>query len=346
VFINRVITGAILVASSILASGLVVDNALAQYEPVGKPLQLVPPSYSSKSAATPRSRVAAKKAAKSEARPEAKSASRSEAKAESKAESKAATKQHVSFRRKHPQRTQVAEQKPLPHPAAAPSGETAAGHAAAAAPPPVVTPAAALAPTAMAAAAPSPQPQPAPTPVQPTAGELVVGGQAVQVRSPDEANELDLAAANAPSSPPGAPAAAPASAPTAASASAPLYNLVSAIPAASPAPPAAGEAPPAGINAPLAASVPASTATIPASPPATAVAAAAPAGNSAPAGEANSAKAENPQPKSPVGSASWIMQIMAALGGAVAAGSAAWFLIGSASPRIKLSEWQEADEEI
>jgi hypothetical protein len=32
------------------------------------------------------------------------------------------------------------------------------------------------------------------------------------------------------------------------------------------------------------------------------------------------------------------MQIMAALGGAAAAGSAAWFLIGSASPRIKLSE--------
>jgi hypothetical protein len=50
-------------------------------------------------------------------------------------------------------------------------------------------------------------------------------------------------------------------------------------------------------------------------------------------------------PKSPVGSVSWIMQIMAAIGGAVAAGSAAWFLIGSASSRIKLSEWQEADGE-
>jgi hypothetical protein len=32
------------------------------------------------------------------------------------------------------------------------------------------------------------------------------------------------------------------------------------------------------------------------------------------------------------------MQIMAALGGAIAAGSAAWFLIGSTSSRIRLSE--------
>jgi hypothetical protein len=36
------------------------------------------------------------------------------------------------------------------------------------------------------------------------------------------------------------------------------------------------------------------------------------------------------------------MQIMAALGGA--AGSAAWFLIGSASPRISVSQWQQADD--
>ncbi len=33
------------------------------------------------------------------------------------------------------------------------------------------------------------------------------------------------------------------------------------------------------------------------------------------------------------GSASWIAQILAALGGAVAAGSAAWFLMGSAPQR-------------
>ena len=37
--------------------------------------------------------------------------------------------------------------------------------------------------------------------------------------------------------------------------------------------------------------------------------------------------------RSPVGSGSWIMQILAALGGAFAAGSAAWFLIGSAPQR-------------
>jgi hypothetical protein len=57
--------------------------------------------------------------------------------------------------------------------------------------------------------------------------------------------------------------------------------------------------------------------------------------------EAESAAAETatvavarPQPeRSPVGSASWIMQILAALGGAFAAGSAAWFLIGSAPQR-------------
>jgi hypothetical protein len=36
---------------------------------------------------------------------------------------------------------------------------------------------------------------------------------------------------------------------------------------------------------------------------------------------------------SPVGSASWIAQVMAALGGAIAAGSVAWFLIGSGPQR-------------
>ena len=34
-----------------------------------------------------------------------------------------------------------------------------------------------------------------------------------------------------------------------------------------------------------------------------------------------------------VGSTSWILQVMAALGGAVAAGSVAWFLIGAAPQR-------------
>jgi hypothetical protein len=39
------------------------------------------------------------------------------------------------------------------------------------------------------------------------------------------------------------------------------------------------------------------------------------------------------QHASPVGSASWIAQVMAALGGAVAAGAVAWFLIGSGPVR-------------
>jgi hypothetical protein len=39
------------------------------------------------------------------------------------------------------------------------------------------------------------------------------------------------------------------------------------------------------------------------------------------------------QPASEVGSTAWILQVMAALGGAVAAGSVAWFLIGAAPQR-------------
>jgi hypothetical protein len=52
----------------------------------------------------------------------------------------------------------------------------------------------------------------------------------------------------------------------------------------------------------------------------------------APAAEAVVA-AQAPRSTSPVGSASWFAQVLAALGGAVAAGSAAWFLIGSAPQR-------------
>jgi hypothetical protein len=37
---------------------------------------------------------------------------------------------------------------------------------------------------------------------------------------------------------------------------------------------------------------------------------------------------------SAVGTASWIAKVLAAFGGAVAAGSAAWFMIGSSPPRI------------
>ena len=38
--------------------------------------------------------------------------------------------------------------------------------------------------------------------------------------------------------------------------------------------------------------------------------------------------------KNPVGSASWIAQVLAALGGAIAAGSVAWFLIGASPQRM------------
>ena len=308
-FSYRVITGAIIVAGGVFASGLFAGDALAQYEPVGKPLQLVPPSYSSKSAATPRSRVTAKKAAKSDTGSETRPASRSEAKAETKAE----TRQHVSFRRKHRPRTEVAEQRRPQRPAVAAGNEAPAAQVAAKPAAPLLTPAAPLS-TALAGPAPAATAATS-SPAPPTTGALVIGGQAVQVLSPDEANELDLAA-NAPS----AAAAAPASdTPAPASGSAPLYNL------AAPSPAAASEAAPAGNAAPAGSAPPAATAAL--------------------AAEMDPAKAEVARTKSSIGSASWIMQIMAALGGAVAAGSAAWFLIGSASPRIKLSEWDAANSE-
>jgi hypothetical protein len=44
-------------------------------------------------------------------------------------------------------------------------------------------------------------------------------------------------------------------------------------------------------------------------------------------------------PSNNVGSASWLLQVMGALGAAVAVGSIAWFLIGSASPwTVSISE--------
>ena len=51
--------------------------------------------------------------------------------------------------------------------------------------------------------------------------------------------------------------------------------------------------------------------------------------------KADSLKAAPAQRRdSPVGSTSWILQVMAALGGAVTAGSLAWFLIGSTPQRM------------
>jgi hypothetical protein len=55
----------------------------------------------------------------------------------------------------------------------------------------------------------------------------------------------------------------------------------------------------------------------------------------APTDKSDSAAAAVSQtPSSKVGSTSWLMQVMAALGAAVAAGSVAWFLIGSAPQRM------------
>ncbi len=45
------------------------------------------------------------------------------------------------------------------------------------------------------------------------------------------------------------------------------------------------------------------------------------------------AEPQNTGPESPIGSASWIAHVLAALGGAIAAGAAAWFLIRPASER-------------
>ena len=308
------VAGAMSAAASVLAAGLAfglaldlgAGTALAQYEPVGKPLQLVPQIYSGKSAATPRSRLTAKKAARSETRSETRAEIKSEARSASPSEAAAEgrTQQHVSLRRKHRPRTEMAEQRRLQRAAAAASAEATAPTAVAAAPqharaapPPSV-------PAATAAAALPPQAAP---PAAAKTGELTVGGQTVHVRSPDEANELDLAASE-----PGTTANAPASEPALSPGSTPLYNLAATSPPAEPdVAPAVNAAPPAGVL---------------------------------PAVRADPPQADAALPKSPIGSAFWIMQIMAALGGAAAAGSAAWFLIGSASPRIQM-RWQEADGE-
>jgi hypothetical protein len=98
--------------------------------------------------------------------------------------------------------------------------------------------------------------------------EFVVGGQEVRVASPDDVNEIDLAANNA---------------------------------TASPSAPAADS----GEVSPKADSVSVAVAQ----------------------------QRQVSQEHSPIGSPSWIMQVVAALGGAVAAGSVAWFLIGSAPQR-------------
>jgi hypothetical protein len=130
--------------------------------------------------------------------------------------------------------------------------------------PPASPPAAA----ANAVAMPSPSLEPIAPAAIPMPSEFVVGGQEVRVASPDDVNEIDLAANNA---------------------------------TASPSAPAADS----GEVSPKADSVSVAVAQ----------------------------QRQVSQEHSPIGSPSWIMQVVAALGGAVAAGSVAWFLIGSAPQR-------------
>ncbi len=116
--------------------------------------------------------------------------------------------------------------------------------------------------------------QAASAPANPIPSELVVAGQTVQIASPDQVNELDLAAQ-------GSAATATNTMPAAPTASVPATN-----------------------NVP------------------------------APASKSDSlATAWSHLSASQVGSTSWIAKVLAALGGAVAAGSAAWFLIGATPQR-------------
>ena len=123
-----------------------------------------------------------------------------------------------------------------------------------------------VAPPADSAVAP-PQAVPADNAPQPSA--ITVGGQTVQVYSPNQVNALDLAAGD---------------------------NSAAASPAAPSDPTDAAPAAPTVLAAPM--------------------------------------HADTSQNADSVGSASWIAQVLAAFGGAVAAGAVAWFLIGSGPVRI------------
>ena len=165
--------------------------------------------------------------------------------------SKASRKTHVALakaRAEHP-----AEAAP-PATSAAPDNALSAGTGAANSP--EIATAAPATPAAPAAAVAAQSAEPVPS-------ELVVGGHTVQIVSPDEANDIDLAAD-------------------------------------------------------LSAATVATTGT-----------------DVGKAERAHAAMlvASSRDDASPVGNASWIAQVLAALGGAVAAGSVAWFLIGSAPQR-------------
>ncbi len=64
-----------------------------------------------------------------------------------------------------------------------------------------------------------------------------------------------------------------------------------------------------------------------------------PTATTAPAAKLESASAALVEAQTPeVSTTSWILEILAAIGGAVAAGTVAWFLMRSAPPRVEVSE--------
>ena len=134
-----------------------------------------------------------------------------------------------------------------------------------------------------------PAPQPALVPGVPVPNELVVAGQTVQVAPPDEVNELDIAAND----------------------TQPSASTVSPADTVSP--------PRAQYEVAEATSKSDSLIAAPQQSSASQV-------NNHVSSQVSS-QARN-RSDSQVGTASWIAQVLAALGGAVAAGSAAWFLIG------------------
>jgi hypothetical protein len=144
-------------------------------------------------------------------------------------------------------------------------------------------------------AAAKPATQPAPSLGEPVMGPLVVGTQTVEVASQNDVNDLDLAADKAADGPANAPPvnAAPEDA-------APSYKV------------AAMSAPAVAVISDAASKSDSIKADF-----------------AAPAPEAAKTEAT----KAEVGSPGWIAQVMAALAGAVAAGTIAWFLIGGAPQR-------------
>lgn len=230
------VSTAVLLLCGLLAASANAQTATAQ--PVGKPLQLL-------------------KIVEGPSRPKAKP--------HAKVAHKTVTKRRVQVatRKKHHAHFATAGR----------NGPLVTAHAVSAPAAEAITPAANPAvSTEVAAAVPAPAPEAAPAAQDPS--QVVVAGQAIKVASPDDVNEIDLAANDAATQRNDAAPPSVASAPTMREITDPQsksdYRKVAAI----------------------------------------------------------------GQPKtSPVGSTSWILQVMAALGGAVTAGSVAWFLIGGTPQR-------------